>query len=353
MITAKTFEKDWILSHRDREGFEKINPPLAEKMIYALALVEALANSNLDFVFKGGTSLILLLPGHGRFSIDIDIVTQASREEVEKALREICNGSPFIGYRLNEQRSYKEGVPKAHYSLLYTSRLTEKEDHVLLDILFEKHSYPSLLLLPVKTEWVITDDKAILVKVPTHESITGDKLTAFAPNTTGILYNKGKELEIIKQLYDLGRLYNEVKDIAIVKAAFDQTVTKEITYRGNANTREEVLQDIINTALTIAKRESNKEDPHMSNYREIQRGLLQFKAYQTNSFFRIEDAIISAAKAALLAAKLKTNGTGGLEFFKADVKKADYLIQHPEFIFLNKLQAEPLFYWNKAINILH
>ena len=76
MILAESFHKDWIYSHRERAGFEKINPPLVEKMIHALALVEALATSGLDFVLKGGTSLIMLMPSPGRFSIDVDIITQ-------------------------------------------------------------------------------------------------------------------------------------------------------------------------------------------------------------------------------------------------------------------------------------
>lgn len=353
MILAESFGADWIISHRSKPGFEKINPPLAEKMIHALGLVEALANSKLDFVFKGGTSLILLLSAPGRFSIDIDIITQAERPEVETVLKQISNSIPFTGYTLNEKRSYLPGIHKAHYSLLYNSSLTGKEEHVLLDILYDQHSYPQLLELPVKTEWVMTDDIAIPVRVPTHESITGDKLTAFAPNTTGILYNKGKELEIIKQLYDLGRLYNEIKDIAIVSEAFNQTVGKEIAYRGNIHSKEDVLQDIIDTALTIAKREKNNTDPHLSNFREIQTGLLQFKAYQMTAFFRIDEAIVSAAKAALMAAKIKTNADGPLEMFHPDMKKADHLIQHPAFIYLNKLPVEALFYWRKIIDLLY
>ena len=37
MILAESFSSNWILSHRTKKGFEKINPPLAEKMIHALA----------------------------------------------------------------------------------------------------------------------------------------------------------------------------------------------------------------------------------------------------------------------------------------------------------------------------
>ena len=352
MILAESYSGEWIHSHLSKKGFEKINPPLAEKMIHALGLVEALAASGLDFVFKGGTSLILLMTTPGRFSIDVDIITKATREEIEAILNKVCSGTPFMKFTLNERRSYRPGIPKAHYSLIYTSSLTGKQDHILLDILFDDHSYPQVLSVPVVSEWLKTDAKAVLVKIPTHESITGDKLTAFAPNTTGIPYKKGKEIDIIKQLYDLGRLFDEIKDVAIVSEAFHKTVVKEIGYRGIEDTPHSVLDDIINTAILIANRERNKEEPHLSNFLEIQTGLKQFRTYQVTSFFRIDEAITAAAKAALLAAIIKAGIMEKIEPFIAGLNKKDYLIEHPDYIFLNKLPVEPLFYWRKTIEII-
>lgn len=352
MILAESFHPDWIHSHREKVGFEKINPPLVEKMIYALALVEALAATGLDFVFKGGTSLVLLMPSAGRFSIDIDIITQADRKEIEDTLNKICAGNPFLSFKLNEQRSYKPGIPKAHYSLFYQSGLTGKEDHILLDILFDTHSYSSLLETPVTGQWIRTDETLIPVKIPTHESITGDKLTAFAPNTTGIPYNKGKELEIVKQLFDLGRLFHEIKNMEEVGASFDKTVVKEIIYREGNYNRNDVLDDIVQTGLLIARRDRNKGEPHASNFKEIQRGLLQFKPYQMTSFFRIDEAIVSSAKAAYMAACIKAGVGGNLEIYQPAYNKQDFLIQNTEYNFLNKLHAEPLFYWHKSLRIL-
>lgn len=352
MILAESFQKNWIHAHRERVGFEKINPPLVEKMIHALALVEALAISGLDFVFKGGSSLILLMPSAGRFSIDVDIITQAERNKIERILEKVCSGQPFISFKLNEQRSYKPGIPKAHYSLFYVSELTRKEDHILLDILFDAHSYTSLLEKPVIGEWLKTDEQLIPVKMPTHESITGDKLTAFAPNTTGVPYKQGKELEIVKQLFDLGRLFHEIKSIEEVSASFDKTVAKEIVYRQGNYNRDDVLNDVIQTGMLVARREKNKDEPYASNFNEIRRGLLQFKPYQMASFFRIDEAIISSAKAAYMAARIKANEGSILEVYQPEYKKQDFLIQNAEFSFLNKLQAEPLFYWYKTVEIM-
>ena len=49
---------------------------LLEKTIGTLYLVENLANEGLEFIFKGGTSLILLLNEIKKFSVDVDIITE-------------------------------------------------------------------------------------------------------------------------------------------------------------------------------------------------------------------------------------------------------------------------------------
>jgi len=91
--------------------------------------------------------------------------------------------------------------------------------------------------------------------VPTAAAIAGDKLTAFAPTTTGILYGEGKEVEIIKQLHDVGRLYHRIDSMEIFIQAFTGTVQKEIAYRGGTCTADQVLEDIITAAALVARRE--------------------------------------------------------------------------------------------------
>ena len=350
MILQSSYQPEWIYSHREKKGFSKLNPPLLEKMIYALSLVEQIAIEGLDFVFKGGTSLTLLLADAGRFSIDIDIITMATRDEIEAILNKICSGKPFLKFELSEHRSYKEGIPKAHYSLIYYSALQDKEDHILLDILYDEHTYPKLLELPAKAEWLQTDDPDVLVKVPSVESIAGDKLTAFAPTTTGILFGRGKEVEIIKQLHDVAKLYDGIQNVGELIVAFNQMVQKEIQYRGNRCGLDDVYRDIIETGSLIARREKNTEEPYKSYFEEIKRGLLQFKSYQTTSAFRIDEAIIGSAKAAVLIKKIQDKDDSPLPRFEAGLKKADYLIHNPQYIHLNKLSVEALFYWYHAIN---
>ena len=95
---------------------------------------------------------------------------------------------------------------------------------MLLDVLIEDSIYPELTERAVTTKWIETD-KETMVTVPSINSITGDKLTAFAPNTIGIPYFKGKDqqpfsMEICKQLFDLSKLFEQIENMEIVAASF-------------------------------------------------------------------------------------------------------------------------------------
>jgi hypothetical protein len=86
----------------------------------------------------------------------------------------------------------------------------------------------------------------------------GDKLTAFAPNTTGIPYFKKDDsmsMEIIKQLYDIGNLFDTVTDLDTIKTTFHRFAKTEIDYRKSKGINEnDVLEDIYQTALCIVSR---------------------------------------------------------------------------------------------------
>jgi len=69
----------------------------------------------------------------------------------------------------------------------------------------------------IKTDWVLIKDEPLTVTTPDINSITGDKLVAFAPSTTGVPYGFEKEKEIIKQLFDVGNLFHLIEDLEIFK----------------------------------------------------------------------------------------------------------------------------------------
>ena len=112
MIKINSFSKEWIDGLRIR--MKKIDPTLCEKMIRALGLLEQLVVNELDFVFKGGTSLILLLEKPQRFSIDIDINVSGSRENLIGILYKI-NSTGLFKYYIEKKRK-ERGIPKAHFT---------------------------------------------------------------------------------------------------------------------------------------------------------------------------------------------------------------------------------------------
>lgn len=90
----------------------------------------------------------------------------------------------------------------------------------MLDILFEKVGYSKVNQVPITSKFVITKGDPIQVNVPSIEDILGDKLTAYAPNSSGIPYFKGEtsmSMEIMKQLYDIGNLIDIASDATLVK----------------------------------------------------------------------------------------------------------------------------------------
>lgn len=355
MIIQSTFTEAWIRSHR-KGNLSKIDPIILEKMIRALSLVESLKMNELNFTFKGGTSLILLLATPKRFSIDIDILTTASREQVETVLQKICQpDNQFTHFTLNERRSYQPGIPKAHYSCYFNSIIEKKESYILLDILYQQPFYPEIISLPVQAPWLQTSEPIIQVAIPSKECLTGDKLTAFAPNTTGILYNQGKEKEIMKQAFDLGCLFDEISNIEIVSKTFGRAVKEEIKYRELSIHNVTVLDDIIRTGLLLTRREKQEDDIGKNRFAELQQGILQLKSSLFYGNFRIEEAIEATAKVAYLAAKVKANDFTPLLRFTDSIDLKQYIIIDSKFSYLNKLrrlrQNGALFYWHHALRL--
>lgn len=359
MIRPICFEKEWIEDLRKQKNSGRINPPLLEKMIHALYLLQNLKKHGLDFVFKGGTSLVLLLEDANRFSVDIDIIANkayddpSTRNEIEQLLDGIVRDSSFQAWKVDDARSYQEGIPKAHYRLEYQPKY-DPSGYILLDILFEKNYYPNLIEVPVQSRW-IESDEIISVTVPDIDSITGDKLTAFAPNTTGIKYGSEKELEIIKQLFDIGHLFDKVDSLGVLEKSFEAFVIEEARYRGLSIGTNEVLSDIIETSKTIARRDRNTEEPFRSNFSELKKGIQQFGPFLISGRFHLDEAITASAKAAYLAAKLSVKDYSALKRFEGE-DISGLLIEDPDWNFLNKLKRLPdksaFYYWYQAVPVL-
>jgi hypothetical protein len=352
MIDKKTFTREWI---EDRSGYfkkgkSKGNSELIEKVINALYLLEKLVSSGVDLIFKGGTSLILLLEDVHRFSIDIDIILQ--NDVGLDALLDAIVGDNYIfqKYEKNERKNAK-GIPKAHYKFYFTSVLDATEKYILLDILYEENPYKETVSKPIESLFLITDGEPISVVMPTIDCILGDKLTAFAPETTGIPYGVDKELEIIKQLFDVSNLFDKISNMDHVRETFVEIAQNELNYRGMTDiTTQDVLKDIFDTSFIIAMRGSFMKE----EFKQLELGVKRVKSHIFSKNFIIEDALLCASKAAYCS-MLLTQKEIAIEKFDESIDLSKEIIDIDGFTkyfkTIKKITPEGFFYWKKAIEL--
>ena len=113
MINEKSFAMEHIESIRNNKSVD-IN--LLERSIYAFGLLEALVRVGLPFIFKGGTSLMLLLDKPRRLSTDIDIIVKPGTE-VEEFIEKASKIIPFKNYK-KQTRKGKNNIGNTKYGKL-------------------------------------------------------------------------------------------------------------------------------------------------------------------------------------------------------------------------------------------
>ena len=171
-------EQNFSLEHIEEvRGSRKVDKTILERSIYALGLLEALARVGLPFIFKGGTSLLLLLDSPMRLSTDIDIIVEPGTD-FEHYIEEASKIIPFKA-KDEQERKRAGSIEKRHYKFTYDSPAYGREFYILLDILFEENHYARTIQKPIKSSLLITEEPYINVTMPTVDCIMGDKLTAF------------------------------------------------------------------------------------------------------------------------------------------------------------------------------
>lgn len=359
MISEKCFTSEWLESFRNQTEHERIQTNILEKMIYALHLLEQLGNNGLEFIFKGGTSLVLLLEEGNRFSIDIDIICKTEQTHLEGILNKVVEVSKFSTVILDEKRSYQPGIPKAHYAFQFDSAFnTRVPGKILLDVLVEDSIYPELVETPIRTKWIETDSEST-VMTPSIDAITGDKLTAYAPNTIGIPYFKGEQsfaMEICKQLFDLSRLFECISNLEVVAQSFQKHANQEIDYRENSKLSPNmVLKDTIDTCVTITKRGARMDAKEKEKFDLLLSGIQRFgTGYLMTGHFRVDDAVVAAARVAHLATKIMVGDFTPIERYVGQDIRALF-IENPDWNFLNRMKRQPdkstFFYWYHTVRL--
>ncbi len=353
MISNECFTSAWIDTVSKQLKYNDKN--LIEKVIRALSLLEMLVEAGCPMVFKGGTSLMLIVNDDvNRLSIDIDVICPPGTD-IEQYLQKFQEHG-FTDKVLVERKSRGNDVPKSHSKFFYQMAYKDGSNapsYILLDVLYEDVHYYQTERVAIQSPFVRLEGTPLMVTVPSAADILGDKLTAFAPNTTGIPYfknNRDCSLEICKQLYDVGRLFERVNDITITSASFRKIAQVELSYRGLTGDLLPVYDDIRQTALCIATRGKAGN----GDFSLLQSGINRLRSFMYKRPYYIENAIIDAGRAAYLAT-LVEKGATTIEKYSSPDQVVDMRIADSLTNRLNKLKTtipEAFFYWAKTSELL-
>ncbi len=355
MIKPESYSQQWLDSKLNE--YEATNYDLAEKMTFAFLLLEHLKLKGLDFIFKGGTSLVLMLDKFHRFSKDIDIILAVKPENLHAIFDQIIKDTPFTKWEVSERKNDEFQVPKEHFKFYYNQSKPSKfpEQPVLLDIIYVESTYPATRKVNLVHSFLSTEEPHTEITIPSLDSIAGDKLSAFAPTTIGIPMGKNKAVEIAKQLFDVNQMFELMEDSEIVRQSFEQTSLMCINHYKKDYTIDHIYTDVINTAFAMAM--MGKTHPELFN--EIKAGVSSLSQYLSKkSNFGYNVALTAAARIGYLAACLMK----GVKPMKLDWKSVspeeikNKKIEHPEYFVLNKaLKAgypEAWYYWLHTAEIL-
>lgn len=347
MIKQETFSLENIKRIQKEYG---VDPELAQRAIFALGLVESLLKVKTQFIFKGGSSLMLLFDIPKRLSTDVDIIVDENYD-IDGCINKASNIFPFISVEESIRLTAKN-ISKKHYRFTYLSPIRGKEITVILDVLFAKDCYAKTISKPINNVFLINDGDDYIVKIPSIESILGDKLTAFAPHTIGIRFNNDsfsndKRLEVIKQFYDVSLLFDVAKNYEEVQNTYHAIAEQEIKYRNLNITPNECLMDSFNSALSLLSFGKFYKD----DYQQLLEGINRIKTHIVGNKLSMHYIPAFASKIMLLSACLIKD----INPFSIKIEHKEMLKDSPynQINFLLKISNQEAYdYAVTAINIL-
>jgi hypothetical protein len=271
------FTKSHIETHR-------FNAPatLAEEAVHCLELVAEIVEAGLDFQFKGGNSLLLILPEPKRFSIDVDIATDEPRERIEECLDRVVQRFGVFKRWEKRQHKTKPWLPIASYYLFFSPTVRpEPEASIMLDVQLRRSPYRTEKKKIVCGKLYESETMA---ELPLPSSIIGDKLLTLGPNTLGIPVGKGKEAQRLKHVFDVARLFGTNPPPAEVRESFYACLKHENEIQDRGRSVQEIVADTLDFCISVEQYDEMPEDKGLSPIMsENVRGLPVFAGHLFNA----------------------------------------------------------------------
>ena len=223
MISLDSLRPEFI--DKTAERLKIVDKAVLERAIHAFVLLDRLAGTRAEFTFKGGTSLLLQLKEPRRLSVDIDTFCVMPADEFRSILeKEVCRNPPFFKMEDDLRGAYDQ-PQRRHYKLYYKTAYNKMrpDAYVLLDVV-EEDAKIDKITRPIKPFFTLDDGELPShVTMPSKSALLADKLTAFAPHTIGVRFDRGPdkdtaEHQVFKQLFDVASIVLEYAIEALLHA---------------------------------------------------------------------------------------------------------------------------------------
>lgn len=310
MLSKENYTSEYLAMLQKKTGSD---PSILERTVFAFGLLEAIQSVGLPFIFKGGTSLLVMLKSPKRLSTDIDIIVDPETN-IDDYINRAGELFPFSSVEEHKRKGTND-IEKRHFRFHFVSPRTGKEITILLDVVFESNPYVKVTENPIRNKFLLSEGSDLTVKLPDKNCILGDKLTAFAPHTTGIPFGINKELEIIKQLFDCWTLLQEMDDYETVASVYSKISGIESSYRGLNLTPSDCLKDTISCCICLIGRGSVR--PH--EYANFSIGIKAIQGHVFDGRINGENVCIYASEIMYLATCLLTGQTKYERITKPDI----------------------------------
>lgn len=314
MIDPKCFSAPFLREVSTKEGVQDV--VTMEKCVLALHLVTLLQRHGLNFIFKGGTSLLLHCPQPKRLSIDVDIISIDPLERLEEVLTAATASAPFTRWEHQTGRD-REAPPTKHFKVFYPSSVGQPDANLQLDVIACENPYHKLEERIVSTSFLELSD-ATKVSLPCASSLLADKVATFAPTTIGYPYkplgglghpSDPRPIKVVKHLFDIGELAPLATDLEALRKTYASVHAEQTIYRNGSWTIKETLQDTRDAAYNVCRiggPKQNQNNAEAQHHRTIlAEGIKAIASHLFSAPFSPEDAQVAASRAALAAALIE------------------------------------------------
>ncbi len=291
-------------------GFRESLP--LEKFIMNFEVLAHIQEVLPDCVVKGGMAVPFHLRDKAlrRLSVDIDIVTGRSRDEVIDAMKSVSKkllGTVKIGDCHNPKSHDSKMLPLLTYFCAYTSSVDENPE-IKIEIFYEHNMDIPFKKIEAGIE-MVGFSMDFPLSVYDHGYLIGDKLTTLPSNTIGI--GPERELDVPKQIYDVASLLKAIPHdppMEMILDAFQKISMEELSYfKEKPPTFDDVLDDfeIFSNSLLITDNQIKLNPSYQGRFEKFTTEMLGNVRY--SGYVHVTDILLVKVIVKLISKRF--NGT--------------------------------------------